>query len=403
MESLLDAPETDLLPATQPDGPTASEPDEPTEPTSEMIDQEIALIDRVYETYRRYLEASQLQGKATQRVREAEEELSECREETSGRKSILDELLKTFPEELLAIRDPGARAIIQSIADQVSDDPAGQQPEPSAAPASEPTGGAPAMDYQEWAQLSTELITGAGIAGLGKKKQEQLLDAFPTLGHLEDARTEASSEHVHFAKKLPKGFGEMVADAIESLMSDLLMKPQSETDLPATAKPAAEQPAVSESNGQVQPQSSVESPIEPPADSEQDGEPNDPDDTDDIYASEDEDEDEDDIDGAVLGFDDGEDYDDVEGFDDSPEPAEAEPDPEADWSTECMIRLESDPEEVTAGWGIYDSDHPEAWSQGFKAQDEWEVDANPYDYQDAPEDAIQWVRGWLAKKNDLDL
>lgn len=63
-----------------------------------------------------------------------------------------------------------------------------------------------------------------GIERLGKKKLEAITEAFPTLGHLEDIRGEASKEHLHFSAKLPDGIGKGIADKIEERMMDEIAK-----------------------------------------------------------------------------------------------------------------------------------------------------------------------------------
>lgn len=69
----------------------------------------------------------------------------------------------------------------------------------------------------EWRAIPTAKIID-GIERLGQKKRDAIVEAFPTLGDLEDARGEASKEHVHFAEKLPDGIGKTIADKIEERM-----------------------------------------------------------------------------------------------------------------------------------------------------------------------------------------
>lgn len=82
----------------------------------------------------------------------------------------------------------------------------------------QPATAAPAPNTSEdWRSIETKTILD-GIEGLGKKKREDLLESFPTLGKLEDARAEASKEFVLFQKKLPKGIGESIATELENRM-----------------------------------------------------------------------------------------------------------------------------------------------------------------------------------------
>lgn len=73
----------------------------------------------------------------------------------------------------------------------------------------------------DWRSIPTAKIV-EGIEGLGKKKLEALLDDFPTLGKLEDARGEASKEFAPFKSKLPKGFGDELTSRIENKMLEAI-------------------------------------------------------------------------------------------------------------------------------------------------------------------------------------
>lgn len=63
-----------------------------------------------------------------------------------------------------------------------------------------------------------------GMKGLGAKKLEALCDAAPTAGDLEDLRGEASRAHLSFKDKLPAGFGQKIADAIEDRLIEHVAK-----------------------------------------------------------------------------------------------------------------------------------------------------------------------------------
>lgn len=378
----------EYAPATE--QPAKDEPSTEKEPTAEMIEAEIELIDSVYESYRRYLEASKEAAAASQAVREAERELDQCKEEVAGRRERLDEKLKSLPEKLLEIRDPTARSLIESI-----------QEEMESHEEAKPDSDISESDYQAWREISTQVIIDAKIPGLGTKKQEQLLEQFPTIGHLEDARTEASKEHCHLAKKLPKGFGDTTADAIEKLMSDLLIKGRSESN-PATAKPSAETSVdtKTEEGPKAEPvqETKTETPVETIVETSQEEGP--------VDESQPEPElelDEDDTDDIYSSVDDDEEYEDLEEFDDSDPVIDSEPIDSATLALQTVELLESDPEERNSGWGVDDSEHPKAWQQGWDAQPEWDVDALPYDFEEHPENAMQWIRGWLARKHDIDL
>jgi hypothetical protein len=68
-----------------------------------------------------------------------------------------------------------------------------------------------------WREINTSTLVD-GIRGMGVKKAELVVDLAPTLGHLEDLRAEASSEHEPFHTKLPKGVGSDMADELEDRM-----------------------------------------------------------------------------------------------------------------------------------------------------------------------------------------
>lgn len=88
-----------------------------------------------------------------------------------------------------------------------------------------------------WRLASTvELLTKAKIKGLSNKKIELLAEHAPTLGDLEDLRGLASKECVPYAKKLPKGLGGKVADAIEEVQEEYLREWTQRQGDPARAK-----------------------------------------------------------------------------------------------------------------------------------------------------------------------
>lgn len=72
---------------------------------------------------------------------------------------------------------------------------------------------------QSWRLIPTDKVL-EGVERLSEKKQELIIDQFPTLGDLQDARVEAAKEWLHFSKKLPKGIGETMADRIAERVLD---------------------------------------------------------------------------------------------------------------------------------------------------------------------------------------
>lgn len=84
-------------------------------------------------------------------------------------------------------------------------------------------------DYENWQAIPTASVM-KGISGLGGKKLEALVDQYPTLGSLEDARGEASKSHEPFASMLPRGIGRNIADAIENAMMNAInLRPEDDS------------------------------------------------------------------------------------------------------------------------------------------------------------------------------
>lgn len=73
----------------------------------------------------------------------------------------------------------------------------------------------------DWRSVETEGLL-QNIEGMGKKKLESIVELFPTLGDLEDARGEASKDHQSFSSVLPKGIGQQLADQIENAMIEAI-------------------------------------------------------------------------------------------------------------------------------------------------------------------------------------
>lgn len=66
----------------------------------------------------------------------------------------------------------------------------------------------------------------SSVEGLGAKKLESLIELYPTLGHIEDARGEASRDFQPFDSVLPKGIGSEMAGKIENLIIDAIASHQ---------------------------------------------------------------------------------------------------------------------------------------------------------------------------------
>mgnify|MGYP007007268180 CR=1 FL=1 len=77
-------------------------------------------------------------------------------------------------------------------------------------------------DDESWRYVPT-LEIAAGIAGVGKKKLEDLVDFAPTLGDLVDKQAEAGLKHMTFKEILPKGWGSAASDALEEKIGDVFI------------------------------------------------------------------------------------------------------------------------------------------------------------------------------------
>lgn len=76
-------------------------------------------------------------------------------------------------------------------------------------------------DDNAWRNGSTADII-KGLPGLGKKKFEAIVELAPTVGDLEDLRSEAAKAFEPFKAKLPDGCGTKIADAIENALLEYI-------------------------------------------------------------------------------------------------------------------------------------------------------------------------------------
>lgn len=357
---------------------------------------ELGLIEQLWTLYREQLAASLEQQATAIALEQAKNKHDEAREKNDAKRSAVQTFLSTFIEQLAAIRDPQAVAIAQSVADSIAEHEASQEPveEP------ESDVGCTSMDWDEWRAIPTSEIVGKNkIAGLGPKKATALVDEFPTLGHLEDARTEAGKAHKHFCKNLVKGIGEQTADAILNAMQARLRikganKPEPVSELPAkettaleveSADPPAEPSEPKQSPKKV-PVAKVVDEVEPDSESEDDD-------------SESEDSEPEQIGDSDQDADDDILYADVDdGADDEIDlgsGAESDPD-DISWAEAYYRQILNDPAEVKAAWGENDKKHSAAWTTGNTSCEDWPVDSCPFDETKELEQAKDWVRGWTA-------
>ncbi len=178
--------------------------------------EEHALLDPIYRVHREILSL-------LDREKELSAELADIRGELEASRDAKSSLLEALPARLLQIREGLDSETMPAV-----------DAEPNRAPAPQSTDtnpAAPEPPDNAWRAVLTETIT-TGVVGLGVKKAQTLIDEFPTLGDLEDARARAASSHKHFADQLPKGIGKQSADEL----AERVMKAQTQGD----TRPAAE-------------------------------------------------------------------------------------------------------------------------------------------------------------------
>jgi hypothetical protein len=360
--------------------PVEAKPQE-TKPPAEAITvvgvtpDEFALLDSLYQSYLRFLKASKEQAQAAKDLGAAQTAFDACQGETKGAKEAFEVILKSLPDELVKIRDPQATAMIEAVRDLAATE---TMPECAKEAISR------SQAYEAWTKESTQKIVDAGVPGLGKKKAELLVEKFPTIGDLEASRAEAAESRVHWSKKLPKGFGVDVADAIYDAMAKLLR--QIETASESGGDPVASivQDDASDSS---EPSLAVDPEPAPPVVSDIDA--------DDELEYEDFDSEDDD-----LPFED----------ESESEASEVDSEPESndisalEWIESIYNEITENTSEQKKLWGLNQAgkNSPE-WEKGRKAQEDgFEIADCPYG-KDREQAARDWLRGWIAASMNMDL
>lgn len=173
----------------------------------------------------------ELLGKLAETERKRQEAASELHSLTAQRKDAKE-------------RHDGLLIEIQMIAAEMLDITTGKKipvkpkaEQPAGDGAAEPE----AVDNTWRTAATAELLD--GTKGMGKKKLEAIVDAAPTVGHLEDLRRQASEQHKAFKDVLPKGCGQGLADAIEDRLVEHVAKwstPPAHEQVKENAKSSAE-------------------------------------------------------------------------------------------------------------------------------------------------------------------
>lgn len=345
---------------------------------------EFTLLDSLYQSYLRFLKASKDQAQAAKDLAAAQTAFDACQGETKGAKEAFEVILRSLPDELVKIRDPQAQAMIDSVRELQHSE---KMPETAnqALPECARQAINASESYEVWRSLPTQKIVDSGVAGLGKKKAELLVEKFPTIGDLEATRADASNKGIHWSKMLPKGFGRDVSDAIFDAMSKLLK------DLETSKVGVGSSESVSreEIDGSDEPSLAVDPEPSPP-------EVNDIDPDDELQY---EDFDSNDgvnfkIDEVELPFDEHGSVDD-DGISDITA---------LDWIESLYNEITEDTGEQKKLWGLNQSGkNPTEWEKGRKSQEDgFEIADCPYG-RDREQAARDWLRGWIAASMNMDL
>jgi hypothetical protein len=200
---------------------------------------EVALIGRMSELDRVREEIAAELAEQKGEWEKLKDETSKAREVMSDLESELkdktDEFMEIAKELCSVARGRSLKELPANVA-TTQNDSAGEPPEQS--------------DDGWRLHPTSELLN--GIKG-SKSKKDLVIDAAPTIGHLEDLRSEASKECVSFNAKLPKGCGKGFAQSIEDLLVEFIGKWVAQRSNPAVAIQAdellAEIRAASQQNG----------------------------------------------------------------------------------------------------------------------------------------------------------
>lgn len=337
---------------------------------------EFALLESLYQSYLRFLKASREQAQAAKDLATAQTAFDACQGETKGAKEAFEVILKSLPDELVKIRDPQATVMIEAVRElQATSE---NLPECAREAISQ------TQAYEEWTKTSTQQIVDAGVPGLGKKKAELLVEKFPTIGDLEASRADAAESRVHWSKKLPKGFGVDVADAIYDAMAKLLRQIET-AGSEINSESSSVQDEASDSTGSSEPSLAVDSEPEPPVVSDIDA--------DDELEYEDFSDDDDELpfdeDGPVSNVSDSSESSDISAL---------------EWIESIYNEITENTTEQKKLWGLNQAgkNSPE-WEKGRKAhEDGFEIGDCPYG-KDREQAARDWLRGWIAASMNMDL
>lgn len=371
----------DLPEAPNPDASiTKAEPNvakpavvEPTVPGTTTVAQdatdtipELELIDQLWTTYREQLSASLEQQAAAVELADFQKKYNAAVERTETKKEATKKLLDTFLERLAAIRDPQTAAVIEQIRESVQVDTS--------------TG---LMDYEEYRKLPTKCVTSQKIEGLGAGKIAKLLDAFPTIGDLVDAQTEASKANIPFGKKLGKGIGEETGNRIAEVMSLILERKISigePAQVPKKVTPSTRAEELPGDDAEGDDFEDVEDGSEGIL-----GKPS--------LAAEDfaDDEDAESDDWENPHDDDSIIYEDADQDESAPASTSGE-----SWAQQYLDKIRRDPLEVQRTWGAAEKKRSKEWQEGHDAQEAFPIEACPYDERKDEAKAKEWVRGYCA-------
>lgn len=166
--------------------------------TDDLFELEHKLLDPIYKVQRQILSLIEQEDDLDRQLKETRDSLSHSRDAKLA-------LLEALPARLLEIREgkPVGTVTVDSDSRSDASDTTANTLSDTPSPGS----------TTHWRSILTSTIT-KGVVGLGDKKAAALINEFPTLGDLEDARVLSSQKKKHFATELPKGIGQQSADEL---------------------------------------------------------------------------------------------------------------------------------------------------------------------------------------------
>lgn len=227
-----------------PEQPSHPEPEEQPSPEIKYPTETDIDIDQVMELIRPIADTEVEIRVLTKQQEQLQSQLDETVNELASLVTSKERIMRSLPGCLLRLC---------GLVTEDADEPPFDADEPTDKPVASVTQSESEPEPTDWRELLTQSICD-GVPGLGKKKIVKLVDAYPTIGKLNDLRVEAAKKNCHFADALPKGFGKQTADELAAR----LMKLETDHGQPS----AAEQAAETAREGATEPAESAGEPVE---------------------------------------------------------------------------------------------------------------------------------------------